>query len=128
MVFLIAPRKALGKAYSTATAKFDLAISARAFALLFYGLAGLATIAGLAINLGLAAPPVVLPALIIVAAILWLACFVLVDKRVAIRKLLGLEELEVCSGTLIPNLDTPFRSFIPPSEDRPPRSTPRAKS
>lgn len=113
--------------YSTATDKFDRAVSSRAFSLFFFALAGLIAVVGLAINFGLAFSPVILPALILVAAAFWLPCFVLQDKRTVIkewfRKMFS-ASVSVSSS----DLNASFRSVTPPLEDRPPRSTPRAKS
>lgn len=72
--------------YNTATDKFDRAVSTRAFLLFFFALAGLITVVGLAINFGIAVSPVILPALILVAAVFWLPCLVLQDKRAEIQE------------------------------------------
>ena len=114
------------KVYSPATDMFDRVVSARAFSLLFFALAGLITVVGLAINLGFSLSPAILMVLISVAAALWLSCFVLQDKRRAIQEWLYKNVLVPI--TAVPNLDASYRSVTSPSEDRPPRFTPRAKS
>lgn len=111
--------------YNTATDKFDRAVSTRAFSLLFFALAGLITVFGLAINFGITVSPVILPALILVAAVFWLPCLVLQDKRAEIQEWFRIRF--PASYTVLPSkLDASFRSVTSPSEDRPPRSTPHA--
>lgn len=120
---------AVQKIYNSAAGLFDRGVSARAFSLLFFALAGLMIIVGLAINLGVAFSPVILPALILIAAALWLACFVLKDKRRAIQEWLYKKVLAYSIPiAAIPTLKVSYRSTLPRSQDRPPRFTPRAKS
>lgn len=115
--------------YDTATDKFDRAVSTRAFSLFFFALAGLVTVVGLAINFGVSLSPVVLMALISVAAAFWLACLILKDNRHSIQEWIRNKLLAYSAPiTALPNFDASYRSIIPPSEDTPPRSTPRAKS
>jgi len=117
------------KIYSSATDWFNRAISARAFSLLFFALAGLMTVVGLAINFGFAFSPAILPVLILVAAALWLACFVLQDKRQAIQEWLRKKVLAYSAPiAAVPSLKVSYRSTSPHSQHRPPRFTPRAKS
>lgn len=117
------------KTYSTATDKFDRAVSTRAFSLFFFALSGLVAVVGLAINFGVSLSPVLLMALISVATVFWVFCFALQDNRHTIQEWIR-NKLLVYSVpiTTLPNLDATYRSVTPSSEDIPPRSTPRAKS
>jgi hypothetical protein len=119
---------AVQKFYNSATNFSDRAVSTRAFSLLFFALAGLMTIIGLAIVFGVAFPPIILPALILVAFALLLACVVLIDKRHAIKGWL-------CKKVKVPvdpdravfsSFNISYRSVTPPSQDRPPRFSPHA--
>lgn len=133
---------AVQKIYNLAADLFDRGVSARVFSLLFFGLAGLELVVGLAINaglmtkiglaidLGFAFSPVILPVLILVATVLWLTCFILQDKRRAIQSWIREKLLLLYSvpSVTIPNPHTSFKSTTPYTEAEPPRSTPRAKS
>lgn len=134
---------AVQKIYNSAAGLFDRGVSARAFSLLFFVLACLELVVGLAINPGLmkkiglainfsfAFSPVSLLVLIFVAAALWLACFVLQDRRRVIREWINEKLLAYLASApivAVPTLKVSYRSTPPRSQDRPPRFTPRAKS
>lgn len=115
--------------YCSATDKFDRAVSARAFTILFFGLAALMTFAGLAVNLGFAFSPAILSALILIAVVFYAACVFLQDKRLAIQSWLRNKVLS--RSPRIETVLNPEESLVstpPRSEAEPPRSTPRAKS
>jgi len=121
------------KTYDTATDKFDRAVLSRGFAVLFMALAAAILYVGLVVNIGSYSGFVISPILLLVlvgfAAVFWVSCVVLQDKRQAIKGwfhskvLVHSPHLEV-----LPDLKTSFRSVTPSSQDRPPRFTPRAKS
>lgn len=120
------------KSYSAAADQFDRAVLTRAFAILFFGLAVLITlagVAGIAANHGLAFSPLAMPALmalILIAATLWFVAFILQTQRQAIENWFRVkphnQHIEPLSTS-----DTSFSSAQLYSEVEPPRSTPRAK-
>jgi hypothetical protein len=115
--------------YCTASNKFERATLTRAFSLFFCGLAGLVTFVGLAINFGFHFSPLLLPLFIVVGVVMWIACYLLIDKSAEIKKWIRGNFPSPDSAIKISsNVDTSFHSATLPTEHKPPRSVPRAKS